>query len=353
MSLADFGYANYLNQFDVATERPPEDTVARVIAEHKEHYVVVTQNGELDAEITGNMRYSAQTRADFPAVGDWVGLQIYDEYSAVIHTILPRFSVLQRQAIGQTKDAQIIATNINGALLLQAVNRDFNLNRLERYLAICHASGVRPIIVLSKIDLITLSELADILQTLRARIADAPIYSISNETREGLELLSQQLIAGETYCLLGSSGVGKSSLLNHLAGQSLMKTAQIGQGNQRGKHITTHREMMVLATGAILIDNPGMREVGVTDAQGVAQTFAHITQLAQSCKFHDCQHQTETDCAVLEAIRLGKLDAQTLDNYHKTQREQAFFEASLHEKKQKDKNFGKMLKNFQKGKHPY
>ena len=182
---------------------------------------------------------------------------------------------------------------------------------------------------------------------------DAPIYTISNETREGLELLSQQLIAGETYCLLGSSGVGKSSLLNHLAGQSLMKTAQIGQGNQRGKHITTHREMMVLATGAILIDNPGMREVGVTDAQGVAQTFAHITQLAQSCKFHDCQHQTETDCAVLEAIRLGKLDAQTLDNYHKTQREQAFFEASLHEKKQKDKNFGKMLKNFQKGKHPY
>ncbi len=285
MSLADFGYANYLNQFDVATERPPEDTVARVIAEHKERYVVVTQNGELDAEITGNMRYSAQTRADFPAVGDWVGLQIYDEYSAVIHTILPRFSVLQRQAIGQTKDA--------------------------------------------------------------------PIYTISNETREGLELLSQQLIAGETYCLLGSSGVGKSSLLNHLAGQSLMKTAQIGQGNQRGKHITTHREMMVLATGAILIDNPGMREVGVTDAQGVAQTFAHITQLAQSCKFHDCQHQTETDCAVLEAIRLGKLDAQTLDNYHKTQREQAFFEASLHEKKQKDKNFGKMLKNFQKGKHPY
>ena len=285
MSLADFGYANYLNQFDVATERPPEDTVARVIAEHKEHYVVVTQNGELDAEITGNMRYSVQTRADFPAVGDWVGLQIYDEYSAVIHTILPRFSVLQRQAIGQTKDA--------------------------------------------------------------------PIYTISNETREGLELLSQQLIAGETYCLLGSSGVGKSSLLNHLAGQSLMKTAQIGQGNQRGKHITTHREMMVLATGAILIDNPGMREVGVTDAQGVAQTFAHITQLAQSCKFHDCQHQTETDCAVLEAIRLGKLDAQTLDNYHKTQREQAFFEASLHEKKQKDKNFGKMLKNFQKGKHPY
>ena len=285
MSLADFGYANYLNQFDVATERPPEDTVARVIAEHKERYVVVTQNGELDAEITGNMRYSAQTRADFPAVGDWVGLQIYDEYSAVIHTILPRFSVLQRQAIGQTKDA--------------------------------------------------------------------PIYTISNETREGLELLSQQLIAGETYCLLCSSGVGKSSLLNHLAGQSLMKTAQIGQGNQRGKHITTHREMMVLATGAILIDNPGMREVGVTDAQGVAQTFAHITQLAQSCKFHDCQHQTETDCAVLEAIRLGKLDAQTLDNYHKTQREQAFFEASLHEKKQKDKNFGKMLKNFQKGKHPY
>ena len=285
MSLADFGYANYLNQFDVATERPPEDTVARVIAEHKERYVVVTQNGELDAEITGNMRYSAQTRADFPAVGDWVGLQIYDEYSAVIHTILPRFSVLQRQAIGQTKDA--------------------------------------------------------------------PIYTISNETREGLELLSQQLIAGETYCLLGSSGVGKSSLLNHLAGQSLMKTAQIGQGNQRGKHITSHREMMVLATGAILIDNPGMREVGVTDAQGVAQTFAHITQLAQSCKFHDCQHQTETDCAVLEAIRLGKLDAQTLDNYHKTQREQAFFEASLHEKKQKDKNFGKMLKNFQKGKHPY
>ena len=285
MSLADFGYANYLNQFDVATERPPEDTVARVIAEHKEHYVVVTQNGELDAEITGNMRYSAQTRADFPAVGDWVGLQIYDEYSAVIHTILPRFSVLQRQAIGQTKDA--------------------------------------------------------------------PIYTISNETREGLELLSQQLIAGETYCLLGSSGVGKSSLLNHLAGQSLMKTANIGHSSQRGKHITTHREMMVLATGAILIDNPGMREVGVTDAQGVAQTFAHITQLAQSCKFHDCQHQTETDCAVLEAIRLGKLDAQTLDNYHKTQREQAFFEASLHEKKQKDKNFGKMLKNFQKGKHPY
>ena len=353
MSLADFGYVNYLNQFDAATELSPEDTVARVIAEHKERYVVVTQNGELDAEITGNMRYSAQTRADFPAVGDWVGLQIYDEYSAVIHTILPRFSVLQRQAVGHMADTQIIATNINGALLLQAVNRDFNLNRLERYLALCHASGVRPIIVLSKIDLITPIELADMLQTLRARIADATIYAISNETGEGLESLSQYLVAGETYCLLGSSGVGKSSLLNHLAGQSLMKTANIGHSSQRGKHITTHREMLLLASGAILIDNPGMREIGVTDAQGILLVFEQIAQLAQTCKFQDCQHHTETDCAVLEAIRLGKLDAQTLDNYHKTQREQAFFEASLHEKKQKDKNFGKMLKNFQKGKHRY
>lgn len=348
MKLEDLGYNDKLRKLRVVNNLSDFE-IGRVIAEHKERYIVKTENGEYEAEITGNLRYSAKSRIDFPAVGDWVALTTYDTEFSVIHKILPRLSMITRQAVGQFGEIQIIATNIDYAFLIQAVERDFNINRLERYLTICYSSKVKPIIVLTKTDLINEQKITEIKDSIKQRIKDIAVFAISNETHDGYEALKKYIEKGKTYCMLGSSGVGKSTLLNNLSGKTLMRTDTISQSTNKGRHITSHRELIVLESGGILVDNPGMREVGITDtSRGLETTFDRIIRLSLNCKFNDCTHINEVGCAVIEAVENGEIDKKSYENYLKMEREKAHFESTIEEKRKKDKEFGKVIKNYKK-----
>lgn len=348
MRLENLGYNDKIENFRIAHKLEIFE-IGRVISEHKERYIIKTINGEFEAEITGNMRFNARSRADFPAVGDWVTLTTYESDFAIIHNILPRFSTIKRQAIGQFGAVQIIAANIDYAFLLQAVDRDFNINRLERYLTICNASKVKPIIILTKTDLIDEILLNEILNRIKIRIKNVPIIAISNATKKGYEAINTIIEKGKTYCMLGSSGVGKSTLLNNLTGKMLMKTDAISQSTNKGKHVTSHRELIILENGGILIDNPGMREVGIADtASGLETTFDMIVRLSDNCRFKDCTHTNEKGCSVLEALEKGEIDKASYENYLKMNREKAHFESTIEAKRKKDKDFGKMVRNYKK-----
>jgi len=348
MKLDDLGYNDKLEKFRIENNLEVFE-IGRVISEHKERYIVKTEKGEFETEITGNLRFSAKGREDFPAVGDWVALTTYDSDSAIIHKILPRFSIIKRQAVGHFGEIQIIATNIDCAFLIQAADRDFNINRLERYLTICYSSKVRPLILLNKIDLIDEERLYELLESIKLRIKDVPIIAISNETQNGYETIRKTIEKGKTYCMLGSSGVGKSTLLNNLSGRNIMKTDLISQSTSKVRHITSHRELIVLESGGILVDNPGMREVGIADtAYGLETTFDKIISLSHKCKFKDCTHTTQTGCSVLEAVEKGEIDKSTFENYLRMEREKAHFESTVEERRKKDKEFGKMIKNYKK-----
>lgn len=348
MKLEDLGYNSALESY--RKEKGLENfAVGRVVSEHKERYDVKTENEEYDSELIGNLRFTAEDRNDFPAVGDWVAISEYDEGKALIHAIYPRSSIIERQAVGKSGQKQIIATNIDFGLIVQAVDRDFNVNRLERYLTICHASDVTPIIVLSKTDLIEIEELEEIIQTIHERIKAVVIVTINNQEVDGYQQLNALIQGGKTYCLLGSSGVGKSTLSNSLSGRAQMKTGEISSSVNKGKHVTSHRELIVIENGGILIDNPGMREVGITDSVGgLEMTFDEIMQLASSCRFNDCTHINEAGCAILEALDNDELDEGTYDNYLKMEKEKAHFESSLVERRSKDKHLGKLIKGNKK-----
>lgn len=348
MRLEDFGFNNKLENF-ITENKLNNFEIGRVIAEHKERYIIKTTKGEFEAEITGNMRFTAKSREDFPAVGDWVALTTYESDFAIIHKILPRFSIIKRQAVGHFGEIQIIATNIDYAFLIQSIDRDFNINRLERYLTICNSSKVSPIIILSKTDLINQLRISEILENIKTRIQDIPVIAISNETQNGYDTLKSIIEKGKTYCMLGSSGVGKSTLLNNLSGKTVMRTDTISQQTNKGRHVTSHRELIILENGGILIDNPGMREVGIADStSGLEITFDKIVSLSQNCKFKDCTHTNEACCSVLEAIEKGELDKASYENYLKMEREKAHFESTIAEKRKKEKAFGKILKDYHK-----
>lgn len=348
MTLQDLGFNKTLE--DYRKEKKIDSfAIGRVILEHKDRYVVKTETKELDSELIGSLRFTAESRYDLPAVGDWVAISEYDQDKALIHHIYPRNSIIERQAVGKSAQTQIIATNIDYALIVQSVNRDFNINRLERYLTICNTSNVEPIIVLSKIDLIGEPKLNELLAEIKKRIKDVAVYAISNQSHIGLDRIKALIKKGKTYCLLGSSGVGKSTLLNQLTGKDVMITGEISERIDRGKHITSHRELVVLESGGILIDNPGMREIGIThSSSGLETTFDEILELSQNCKFNNCTHMNEKDCAILAAVESGEIDASSYANFQKMEKERAFFESSVEEKKKKDKNFGKMIKNIKK-----
>lgn len=348
MTLEDLGYNKKLEAFRIE-QKLHDFEVGRIIAEHKERYTVKTTQGEYEAEITGNMRFSALSREDFPAVGDWVAMTTYDSDSAIIYKILPRFSIVKRQAVGQFGEIQVIATNIDYAFLVQAVDRDFNINRLERYLTICYSSKVSPIIILTKTDLINEQEKTQIIENVNQRLRNIPVFAISNETQDGYEALNRIIEKGKTFCMLGSSGVGKSTLLNNLSGRSIMRTDFISHSTRKGRHVSSHRELIVLDNGGILVDNPGMREVGIVDSgHGLETTFDIIFGLSKNCKFNDCTHTGEIGCLVLEALERGEIDKNSYENYLKMEKEKNHFESSVLEKRKKEKDFGRMIKNYKK-----
>lgn len=347
MTLEHLGYTKEIDQY-IQENHLEAFTIGRITAEHKERYVVRTETGELTAEITGNLRFSAQDRADFPAVGDWVTMTVFDDTLGIINAILPRKTVLERRAVGKFGEKQIIAANIDVAFIVQAVDQDFNINRLERYLAICRAAKVEPIILLSKTDLITPAELDEKMADIKKRHKNAAIIAFSNETQTGYDALLAVIEKGKTYCVMGSSGVGKSTLINNLIGETAMKTSAISTSTKKGKHTTSHRELFLLENGGILIDTPGMREVGMTE--NVEETIDELAEYAQNCKYKDCTHIHEEGCAVIAAVEEGAIDEAAYENYVKMYKESKHFQASAVEKRRKDKAFGKMVKEVMKHK---
>lgn len=330
-------------------------TIGRVSAEHKDLYEVKTLSGDYDCELLGNIRFSATDRSDLPAVGDWVAISEYDTGKALIHAIYPRKTLLERAAAGKTGQTQIIATNVDIGFIVQSVNRDFNINRIERYMTLCFNAGIEPVIIISKTDLLSNEETDALKAEIRKRIETIPIIMFSNISKDGLNDIKSLLATGKTFCLLGSSGVGKSTLINSLTGTDTMQTGEISQTTDRGKHVTTSRSLIVLETGGILIDNPGIREVGVAGAEsGLTETFSDLASLVEECKFSDCTHTTEKGCAVLKAVDEGVISEADYINFQKMSREIEHFGATVAERRKKDKNFGKMVKQVKKvkkGKH--
>lgn len=344
MILEDLGYNDELEKFKIEQHLDSFET-GRVITEHKERYIVKTERGEFEAEISGHMRYAAKGRRDYPAVGDWVTLTAHNTDFAIIHKIFPRKSIIERQAVGQFGEIQVIAANVDYAFITQAADRDFNINRVERYITICHSAKVKPIIILSKTDLVNKIELESLMTELKSRIKNVPVIPVSNQTKTGYDQLRRTLLKGKTYCFLGSSGVGKSTVISNLIGQQMLKTSYISTSTGKGRHTTNRRELNVLENGCILIDNPGMREVGIADTGGGLEiTFDRIVQLSGDCKFSDCTHTHEEGCAVKDAVEKGVIDKASYENYLKMEKEKRQFETSVAEKRQKDKAFGKLCK---------
>jgi ribosome biogenesis GTPase len=319
----------------------------RIIREHKERYTLQSPTKTILAEITGNMRYSATDNMDFPAVGDWVKYMPTDEKNGIIFEIYPRYSVLKRKAVGSFGDVQLIATNIDYAFIVQSVGQDFNINRFERYISLCNSGKIKPIILLTKTDLVSTDETNQYISRIKERIDDIDIHTFSIKSVKNIELINSILLPYKTYCFIGSSGVGKSTLINSLKDDAYLKTQEISEKTNKGKHTTTHRELIILPNKSIVIDTPGMREIGMAeDSEGIDKTYNKITELANNCKFNDCTHENEKGCAVLEAISQGIINEQALLNYKKLKREQAHFSSTIKEKRDKDKSLGKLYKKI-------
>ena len=336
--LSAFGWSEFFeNHF--RAYHPQGYAAGRVALEHKQLYRVYTAGGELLADIAGKLRHEAVSRADLPAVGDWVALRPRpEEGKATIHAVLPRRSKFARKTAGERTEEQIVGANIDTVLLVMSLNQDFNPRRIERYLAVAWDSGANPVIVLSKADLC--ADVATSAAEIQAVAAGVPVHIISAVTQAGLETLTQYFHSGQTVALLGSSGVGKSTLINSLLGHEQQRVREVREHDDRGKHTTTHRELLCLPQGGLVLDTPGMRELQLWDAQeGVTRAFDEIEELASQCYFRNCQHQDEPHCAVREAIEAGTLDAARYGNYDKLQRELRYLEikqdkgAQLAEKK--------------------
>lgn len=321
------------------------DCVARVIAEHKGAYDVIDLDGEHRATVSGKYMLNASQREDYPAVGDWVIIRDDAVDTRVIEAVLPRQTRLRKKYSGKD-EAQLIATNIEVAFIVESMDRDYNINRFERYVVLSREGGVTPVIILNKSDLLSSEELNTRMSILKERFNNIDIITTSAIAENGLSSLLKYIKENVTYCFLGSSGVGKSSLINKLLSQDRIATKEIGKKTGRGRHTTTAREMYFMNGGGIIIDNPGSREVGVIDfGDGANDLFADIQKLALECKFKDCQHVNEKGCAVLVALNLGEINAGQYENYLKLRKETEHYEMSEYEKRQKDKKFGKFIKN--------
>src|SRR3989339_1338936 len=322
--------------------------IARVVAQYRGKYRVISESREFWAELTGKTMYRAVSQLDYPVVGDLVNIVELEYGNAVIETILPRKNILQRKAAGKDS-VQPIASNIDTAFIVQAVDRDFNLNRFERYLTIVAAAKISPVFVLSKSDLITSEELKEKITLMGDRFKDIPIITVSILAESGIDSIRKEILPNQIYCLLGSSGVGKSSIINKLLGKELLKTKEISAHTKKGKHATTHRELFVLDGGGMIIDNPGMREIGLADAKdGVSSGFSEIEELGEYCKFFNCTHEDEPGCNVLSAVESGELSCEKYDGYIKLKKESDYYDMTSLEKRRKDKSFGRMVKTAMK-----
>lgn len=292
--------------------------------------------------------FSALTRENYPAVGDWVAIEKLNDEEAVIREILPRKNVFSKQRNG-SQEMQIIAANIDLAFIIESVDRDYNLNRYERYLVLAHEAGIKPVLVLNKVDLISLPEINERLKGLGSRFVGIDVIVTSTFDERGLQELGGKIEKGKTCCLLGSSGVGKSSIINKLLKTNSIKTEEISLALNRGKHTTTTRTMYVLENGGIVIDNPGIRAVGTADMdKGIDDAFEDLGLLSAQCKYSNCTHTHEPGCSVKELMEKGEINKDKYDNYIKLRKESEYYRMTKTEKRARDRNFGRLINKAQK-----
>ncbi len=322
----------------------PKSQVGRVVQMHKGRYVVSDAKLLWEATLAGRLRFEAISQKDLPVVGDWVQFTPKEAGQALIELVLPRGSSISRQMVGKSEAEQVLAANIDYGFIVQGVDADFNLNRLQRYMLLCVVGRVSPIVVLSKVDLLPWERVLELETAVRGRVGEAPVVLLSNKSGLGLNELSSLIYSGKSYCLLGSSGVGKSSILNSLVGTNRQETRSLSTSTGKGRHTTTLRELVVLPTGGIIIDNPGIRQVGLVDSEGSLDAiFGNIAELAQQCKFRDCTHKVELGCAVREAVKSGGLDRGIYESYLKLKQEKQHLQATAQQRKEKAKKFSQKI----------
>ena len=339
-SLSQLGWKPFFQQ-QLDLEEWENATLGRIVSQERSAIIVQTPENRMLIQVTMDMPVFS--------VGDWILLDSSGDSSASFVRLLERFSLFSRKAAGEKAHVQLIASNIDTVFIVSSMNQDFNLNRIERYLALANETGVEPVIVLTKSDLCEdCEQYVDQIKELDPFLISVTVNSLDSES---VQKLGEWCVEGRTVALLGSSGVGKSTLINTLSGESVEDTNAIREDDAKGRHTTTSRTIHFLSSGGLLLDTPGMRELQLTDCeQGVEETFSEITALAEQCRFKDCQHESEPGCAVRAAIESGDLDERRLANYLKLMKEQEFNSATLAERRAKDREFGRMVRSVTKSK---
>jgi ribosome biogenesis GTPase len=351
MTLIEYGWNARLNEL-FAPHADAGYEPGRVTQQHKARYVLATAAGEIAGVVTGKLLHQADTRVDLPAVGDWVALRRHDDL-ATIHALLPRHSQFIRKVPGVRLEPQVVSANIDTIFLLVGLDGNFSLARIERYTAAAWESGARPVVLLTKADLCP--DVPARLAAAQAVAGGASVHAISAPEGVGLAAVHSYLSSGETGALLGSSGVGKSTLLNALLGDERQQTQAIRADDSKGRHTTTSRQLFRLPGGALMIDTPGMRELQLWEAEeGVEETFADIEALATDCRFADCRHAGEAGCAVQAALEAGRIDARRWASFQKLRRELTFLASredddAYRARRRREKALGKAIKRLKKG----
>ena len=348
MNLKQYGWNDFFGEkFSEYADRG--FSAGRVAVEHKSQYVLYTELGELTGEISGKMHFNSGDKEDYPAVGDWVVIRpVINDKKAIIEHVLPRRNKFSRKAAGVKTDEQIVASNIDYVFIMSSLNQDINLRRIERYLTLAWENEITPVIILSKADVFNLTRnsvsayksLDEVVVEVENISSNTKIHVISAAENTGIDELNQYFEGNKTAAVIGSSGVGKSTLINRLTDRTKMKVSDISLYKDKGRHTTSHRELILLPAGGLIIDTPGMRELQMWEGgEGVTETFPEIEKLINECKFSDCKHDTEPGCAIKAAIRSGEIDEDRYSSYLKLQREVSYFErrqnkkAALEEKK--------------------
>ncbi len=344
--LDDLGWNDW---FEQRAKYKPTATIARVAAVDRGQLLLVDQTHSFRARLTGSYLNHHRLSHERPCVGDWVCLEMQPgEDFGMIHTFLERRTLLRRKSAGHSIEYQMIAANVDTVFIVVSCHLDFNLNRLERYLVMVMDGGAEPSILLTKTDLLEPADVTAQLTEIRAAGINVPITCLSNVTREGIDDLKRLLLPQKTYCFVGSSGVGKSTLINQLIGRETQKTKAVSITGE-GRHTTVRRELIRLEGGALVIDNPGMREFGVFDADsGISTSYSDIETLSSGCHYRNCSHTGEPDCAVSAAVRSGEISREHLENFQKFKKESEFNQMSYVDKRKKDQDFGRYIKSVKK-----
>ena len=351
MNIEQLGFNKwFLGEID--SSKLIEHQIARVTTVNKDTYTINNGKGEVSAEVTGKFIFNADSPLDYPATGDWVLAQYFNNDSfAIISEIVPRKSILKRKTSGKKIEFQLIATNIDTGLIVQSLDSNYNLRRLERYLVMINQSNIQPVVLLSKSDLLPVSEIDKKVDEIQELNPDIRVLSFSNKDKTRPPGTASRRTGRTANRRLGSSGVGKSTLINNLLDEMRLKTHSVREKDGKGRHVTTRRQLIKLKNGAMIIDTPGMRELGnfAVDT-GIDGTFDEITELSEQCRYNDCSHTQEQGCAILAALNEGTISQERYQNFIKLNKESAFYEMSYLEKKRKDKKFGKFVKSVLKEK---